>query len=52
MPLFFVNCEGTVLFSVKRDLDPPFTTLNHISEISRLMLQTGKHLEDPNYNPR
>ena len=21
--LFFVNCEGTVLFSVKRDLDPP-----------------------------
>ena len=31
MPLFFVNCERTVLFSVKRDLDPPllpFTTLN------------------------
>ena len=25
--LFFVNCERTVLFSVKRDLDPPFTTL-------------------------
>ena len=25
--LFFVNCEKTVLFSVKRDLDPPFTTL-------------------------
>ena len=24
--LFFVNCERTVLFSVKRDLDPPFTT--------------------------
>ena len=21
--LFFVNCEGTVLFYVKRDLDPP-----------------------------
>ena len=21
--LFFVNCERTVLFSVKRDLDPP-----------------------------
>ena len=31
MSLFFVNCERTVLFSVKRDLDPPppppFTTL-------------------------
>ena len=27
MPLSFVNCERTVLFSVKRDLDPPFTTL-------------------------
>ena len=26
--LFFVNCERTVLFSVKRDLDPPFTTLS------------------------
>ena len=25
--LFFVNCERTVLFSVKRDQDPPFTTL-------------------------
>ena len=25
--LFFVNCERTVLFSVKPDLDPPFTTL-------------------------
>ena len=25
--LFFVNCERTVLFSVKRDLDPHFTTL-------------------------
>ena len=25
--LFFVNCERTVSFSVKRDLDPPFTTL-------------------------
>ena len=25
--LFFVNCERTVLFSVKCDLDPPFTTL-------------------------
>ena len=24
----FVNCERTVLFSVKRDLDPPFTTLD------------------------
>ena len=23
MPLFFVNCERTVSFSVKRDLDPP-----------------------------
>ena len=23
MSLFFVNCERTVLFSVKRDLDPP-----------------------------
>ena len=28
MPLFLVNCERTILFSVKRDLDPPFTTLN------------------------
>ena len=27
MSLFFVNCERTVLFSVKRNLDPPFTTL-------------------------
>ena len=27
MSLFFVNCERTVLFSVKRDVDPPFTTL-------------------------
>ena len=27
MSLFFVNCERTILFSVKRDLDPPFTTL-------------------------
>ena len=25
--LFFLNCKGTVLFSVKCDLDPPFTTL-------------------------
>ena len=25
--LFFVNCERTVLFSVKREIDPPFTTL-------------------------
>ena len=25
--LFFVNCERNVLFSVKRDQDPPFTTL-------------------------
>ena len=24
--LFFVNCERTVIFSVKHDLDPPFTT--------------------------
>ena len=24
---YFVNCERTVLFSVKRDLEPPFTTL-------------------------
>ena len=24
---FFVNCERTILFSVKCDLDPPFTTL-------------------------
>ena len=23
MSLFFVNCERTILFSVKRDLDPP-----------------------------
>ena len=23
LSLFFVNCERTVLFSVKRDLDPP-----------------------------
>ena len=22
MPIFFMNCERTVLFSVKRDLDP------------------------------
>ena len=30
--LFFVNCERTVLFSVKRDLDPPpFTTLFSLS---------------------
>ena len=28
--LFFVNCERTVLFSVKRDLDPPFTTLQQV----------------------
>ena len=28
--LFFVNCERTVLFSVKRDLDPPFTTLWYV----------------------
>ena len=28
MPIiFFVNSERTVLFSVKRDLDLPFTTL-------------------------
>ena len=27
MSLFFVNCERTVLFSLKRDLDSPFTTL-------------------------
>ena len=26
---YFVNCERTVLFSVKRDLDLPFTTLDH-----------------------
>ena len=26
--LFFVNCERTVLFSVKRDLDPLFSTLS------------------------
>ena len=29
--LFFVNCERTVLFSVKRDLDSPFTTLRYKS---------------------
>ena len=27
MTLFFMNCERIVLFSVKHDLDPPFTTL-------------------------
>ena len=27
---YFVNCERTVLFSVKRDLDPPFTTLFYV----------------------
>ena len=28
MPIsFFENCERNVLFSVKHDLDPPFTTL-------------------------
>ena len=32
MSLFFVNCERTVLFSVKRDLDPPFTTLCYWSQ--------------------
>ena len=34
MSLFFVNCERTVLFSVKRDLDPPpppFSTLFLVS---------------------
>ena len=32
--LFFVNCERTVLFFVKRDLDPPFlyTLLSGISK--------------------
>ena len=35
--LYFVNCERTVLFSVKRDLDPPpFTTLICDSPLSRL----------------
>jgi len=31
MPILFpVNCERTNLFSVKGDLDPPFTTLLHV----------------------
>ena len=37
MPLFFVNCERTVLFSVKRDLAPPFTTLMQVFGASRQM---------------
>ena len=28
--IFFVNCERAVLFSVKRDLYPPFTTLSEV----------------------
>ena len=36
--LFFVNCERTVLFSVKRDLDPPFTTLY-------VVMMLGHHID-------
>ena len=36
--LFFVNCERADLFFVKRDLYPPFTTLN--------LVQGGKSLRD------
>ena len=39
--VIFVNCERTVLFSVKRDLDPPFTTL--LNEPMWDILRTGLH---------
>ena len=53
MTLFFVNCERTVLFSVKRDLDPPFTTVNPVSawaEITpcnRAFSYDGSHFASP-----
>ena len=34
---YFVNCERTVLFSVKRDLDPPFTTLMEFCNCRKIL---------------
>ena len=47
--LFFVNCERTVLFSVKRDLDPPphlyhppYTVLEEILWVNQALCKQNK----------
>ena len=40
MSLFFVNCERTVLFSVKRDLDPPPPLYHPQTRITDLCYQS------------
>ena len=45
--VIFVNCERTVLFSVKRDLDPPFTTLLVVWMFCRTKTSKNSRLQRP-----
>ena len=53
--IFVVNCERAVLFSVKRDLYPAFTTLNSIDRgwktkckyVSRTQICISTERDDP-----